>query len=141
MTQLVLLLLQVLAGELGLDVCLVNLSNKNLNDDDLAELLRNAPARAMLLLEDVDAIFVERAAATDARGGGVSFSGLLNALDGAASAEGCVLVMTTNHKDRLDEALIRPGRCDVHVHVQNASKDQARRMFLRFFALDVIIQV
>jgi chaperone BCS1 len=42
---------QVLAGELGLDVCMVNLSNKNMHDDDLAELLRNAPPRAMLLLE------------------------------------------------------------------------------------------
>ncbi|CAK0855795.1 unnamed protein product [Prorocentrum cordatum] len=110
---------QVLAGELGLDVCLMNLSNKDMNDDDLAELLRAAPPRSMLLLEDVDAIFVERAANSTKKeqGGGISFSGLLNALDGAAAQEGCVIVMTTNHKDRLDEALIRPGRCDVHVHI------------------------
>lgn len=126
---------QVLAGELSLDVCLMNLSNSEMNDDDLAELLRAAPPRSMLLLEDVDAIFVERSAASDkkSRGGGVSFSGLLNALDGAAAQEGCVLVLTTNHKDRLDEALIRPGRCDVHVLIEKASQDQAKRMFWRFF--------
>merc|ERR1719159_1388185 len=60
---------QVLAGELSLDVCLMNLSNSEMNDDDLAELLRNAPAKAMLLLEDVDAIFVERAAQQKGGGG------------------------------------------------------------------------
>ena len=43
-------------------------------------------------------------------------------------------------KERLDPALIRPGRCDVHVHVQNASKDQARRMFSRFFALEATVE-
>merc|ERR1719183_2617169 len=106
-----------------------------MNDDDLAELLRSAPGKSMLLLEDVDAIFVERAAVGKKdRGGGVSFSGLLNALDGAAAQEGCVIVMTTNHKDRLDEALIRPGRCDVHVKIDKATQNQARRMFIRFFA-------
>ena len=45
-----------------------------------------------LLLEDVDAIFVERHSADKKQGGGVSFSGLLNALDGVASQEGCVHV-------------------------------------------------
>eukprot|EP00927_Polykrikos_kofoidii_P072555 TRINITY_DN68659_c0_g1_i1.p1 TRINITY_DN68659_c0_g1~~TRINITY_DN68659_c0_g1_i1.p1 ORF type:complete len:1096 (-),score=214.05 TRINITY_DN68659_c0_g1_i1:241-3453(-) len=125
---------QVLAGELGIDVCLMNLSNQDMNDDDLAELLRAAPVRSMLLLEDVDAIFVERRSAQEKRGGGISFSGLLNALDGAAAQEGCIIVLTTNHKDRLDEALIRPGRCDVHVHIQKSSQDQAKRMYERFFA-------
>eukprot|EP00928_Gymnodinium_smaydae_P002799 TRINITY_DN11015_c0_g3_i1.p1 TRINITY_DN11015_c0_g3~~TRINITY_DN11015_c0_g3_i1.p1 ORF type:complete len:1162 (-),score=288.27 TRINITY_DN11015_c0_g3_i1:82-3567(-) len=133
---------QVLAGELNIDICLLNLSNQEMNDDDLSELLRAAPPRSMMLLEDVDAIFVERTAGKEkqGRGGGISFSGLLNALDGAAAQEGCIIMLTTNHKDRLDEALIRPGRCDVHVHVTKASKDQALRMFYRFFAKEVRIK-
>ena len=64
----------------------------NGRSQDLAELLENAPAKSMLLLEDVDAIFVERAAAADKQGGrscgGISFSGLFNALDSAAAQEG-----------------------------------------------------
>lgn len=132
---------QVLAGELRLDLCLMNLSNTDMNDDDLAELLRSAPSKSMLLLEDVDAIFVERAAADEKKGrGGISFSGLLNALDGAAAQEGCVIMMTTNHKEKLDEALIRPGRCDVHVKVDKASKDQAKRMFWRFFSKEPTVK-
>lgn len=29
--------------------------------------------------------------------------------------------MTTNHKDRIDPALLRPGRCDMHYELNNAS--------------------
>merc|ERR1719399_2102384 len=95
----------------------------------------------MLLLEDVDAIFVERAASSERKGhgGGVSFSGLLNALDGAAAQERSIIMMTTNHKDRLDEALIRPGRCDVHVKIDKANQLQAKRMFHRFFGKEAQI--
>ena len=42
----------------------------------------------------------------------VTFSGLLNAIDGATSTEGRVIFMTTNYPERLDPALIRPGRVD-----------------------------
>ena len=45
----------------------------------------------------------------------VTFSGLLNALDGVRSQEGRILMMTTNHREKRDPALLRPGRADVHV--------------------------
>lgn len=41
--------------------------------------------------------------------------------------------MTTNHKDKLDPALLRPGRSDLHVLLNNASEKQIKEMFLRFF--------
>jgi chaperone BCS1 len=41
--------------------------------------------------------------------------------------------MTTNHIERLDPALIRPGRVDVIHQVGDASPDQIRRLFLKFF--------
>jgi len=44
-------------------------------------------------------------------GSGVSLSGLLNAIDGIASAEGRLLFCTTNYLDRIDPALARPGEC------------------------------
>ena len=52
----------------------------------------------------------------------LSFSGFLNALDGVRSQEGQILFMTTNHKERLDPALLRPGRADVHVKLNLASE-------------------
>lgn len=52
---------------------------------------------------------------------------------GVAASDGRVVFMTTNHKDRLDPALIRAGRADVHVRVDNPTGDQAARMFWEFF--------
>jgi chaperone BCS1 len=40
--------------------------------------------------------------------------------------------MTTNHRERLDPALLRPGRADFHAFLNNASYDQMKRLFLRF---------
>lgn len=64
---------------------------------------------------------------------GITLSGLLNALDGIAAAEGRLLFATTNCYAALDEALRRPGRMDVHVHFENATKWQARELFWSFF--------
>ncbi|KAF5334175.1 hypothetical protein D9758_014820 [Tetrapyrgos nigripes] len=63
----------------------------------------------------------------------LSLSGLLNALDGVAAAEGRILFATTNHLDHLDPALSRPGRMDVWIDFKNASKWQAEALFRNFF--------
>ncbi|KAM0283400.1 hypothetical protein ACHAQH_002523 [Verticillium albo-atrum] len=67
---------------------------------------------------------------------GISLSGLLNAIDGVASQEGRVLVMTTNHPEALDAALIRPGRVDLQVAFGNATSEQARELFERMYEAD-----
>lgn len=65
---------------------------------------------------------------------GISLSGLLNAIDGVASHEGRVLVMTTNHPEKLDDALIRPGRVDMQVEFKLASHAQIREIFVRMYS-------
>lgn len=57
---------------------------------------------------DIDAAFVKRSAAHDSRSL-VTFSGLLNTLDGVSSSEERLIFMTTNFIERLDPALMRPG--------------------------------
>lgn len=99
--------IRALAGELKVHLCLVSLNDKNMTDEDLNSLLNNAPPRSILLLEDVDAAFAQRDNGETASR--VTFSGLLNALDGVGSQEGKILFMTTNKINLLDPALIRPG--------------------------------
>ena len=50
---------------------------------------------------------------------------LLNIIDGLWSSCGDerIIVFTTNHKDRLDPALLRPGRMDLHVHMSYCTMD------------------
>ncbi|GJC81760.1 putative mitochondrial chaperone BCS1-A [Colletotrichum liriopes] len=67
---------------------------------------------------------------------GISLSGLLNAIDGVASQEGRILVMTTNKPESLDEALIRPGRVDLQVGFTNATPSQATELFQRMYEAD-----
>ncbi|KAI7779240.1 hypothetical protein LA080_001088 [Diaporthe eres] len=66
--------------------------------------------------------------------GRLSLSGLLNILDGVASQEGRVLIMTTNHVDKLDKALIRPGRVDMIVKFDLADTGMISSIFRAIFA-------
>merc|ERR1711920_1139120 len=67
----------------------------------------------------------------------LTFTGLLNALDGVGRANGQIFILTTNYRDRLDSALIRNGRVDVHVEFTNAGDEQICEMFRRFYPRDV----
>lgn len=67
---------------------------------------------------------------------GISLSGLLNAIDGVASHEGRVLVMTSNFPDKLDDALIRPGRIDMRIDFTNATRSQTIELFTNMYLPD-----
>lgn len=61
----------------------------------------------------------------------VTLSGLLNAIDGNASQEGRLLIMTSNNPDALDAALTRPGRIDKKIYFGNMSRSCGRSIFKR----------
>ncbi|KAK2010665.1 hypothetical protein LZ32DRAFT_562691 [Colletotrichum eremochloae] len=127
--------IQSLAGELDFSVAMINLSEMGMTDDKLAYLLTKLPRRSILLLEDADSAFVNRRQrdADGYSGASVTFSGLLNALDGLAAGEERIAFLTTNHIERLDPALIRPGRVDMMVRIGEATRYQAGQMWDRFY--------
>lgn len=120
-----------LAGELDLNICVLSLSERGLTDDKLNMLFQTLPAKSILLLEDIDAVFSSREANSERVT--VTFSGLLNALDGVVTSSERIVFMTTNHIERLDPALIRPGRVDVKEYVGLASEYQIKQMFETFY--------
>ena len=128
--------IQALAGELDYNIAILNLSERGMTDDRLSYLLTVIPQRTLVLLEDADAAFTTRRTQTDAhgyQGANVTFSGLLNALDGVASAEERVLFLTTNHIERLDSALVRPGRVDMTVRLGEVTRWQTEMLWDRFY--------
>ncbi|XP_014360330.2 mitochondrial chaperone BCS1 [Papilio machaon] len=130
--------IMALAGELEYNICVLNLSERGLTDDRLNHLLSVAPQQSIILLEDIDAAFVSREDTPSQKGAyeglnRVTFSGLLNCLDGVASTEARIVFMTTNYLERLDPALVRPGRVDLKEYVGYCDQEQVELMFLRFY--------
>ena len=117
-----------IASELDLNIACASLSSSDMTDQALGRMTASLPDRTLFVIEDVDALFEQRKSSCR-----VTFSGLLNALDGLAATEGRVLIMTTNLPDKLDGALVRPGRVDRRIDFDYATADQARRLFLWFF--------
>lgn len=125
-------LISALAGYFKMNLYILSVSSAKISDDVLSSLLARVPMRSLLLLEDVDSAFEQRKKSKDVQNR-LSFSGFLNAIDGAASKDGTIIFMTTNHREKLDAALIRPGRADVHVEFGYATAPQAEAMYRAFF--------
>lgn len=130
-----------LAGELGRAIYIINPSA--VSDDNSLQAALNQAGAGVVLIEDIDAVDCgrERSAqlvgpgvptVADANATGISTSGLLNAIDGVAARDGRILIITSNHPDKLDAALIRPGRVDMRCHFGLAGEEEAREMFRRF---------
>jgi chaperone BCS1 len=128
--------IQALAGHLDFNIAILNVSERGLTDDRLNHLLTKVPQRTIVLLEDADAAFINRRTPGEDgyAGATVTFSGLLNALDGVASGEERIIFLTTNHIERLDEALVRPGRIDMTVRLGDATVWQIEQLWDRFYA-------
>ncbi|KAI0024320.1 P-loop containing nucleoside triphosphate hydrolase protein [Xylariomycetidae sp. FL0641] len=129
-----------LAGEFGLDLYEVKVPSIAA-DQDLEQMFLEIPPQCIVLLEDIDAIWMERDSEKSdqphANRSNCTLSGLLNVLDGVGSQEGRIVIMTTNKPERLDSALVRPGRVDMKVRLGNISPTSAGQMFVRMFSPDI----
>ena len=64
---------------------------------------------------------------------------LLNLLDGTLEANGRIIAFSSNYPERIDKALIRPGRVDMIVHFKNCSRAVLKEMVDAFYEQDVEI--
>lgn len=125
-------LVAAVASALGMNIYVLSLQSPGMNDSMLTELLNSVSSNSIILMEDVDCAFEKRTKKDDTSEK-LTFSGLLNALDGVGGKDGRIVVMTTNHREKLDPALIRPGRIDYQVEIKNAVQSQVRKLFQRFY--------
>ena len=144
-----------LAGHLKCDIYHINLANGSISDSGLQNLFCGLPRKCVVVLEDIDSAGIGRehsaskkALQAPASTGSdsdetlvssppstgqsmVTLSGLLNSIDGNASQEGRLLIMTSNTPDALDAALTRPGRIDKKVYFGNMTASSAKGIFKR----------
>jgi hypothetical protein len=124
-------LIKALAGHWALPLYILNLGDPDLTDATLSGLI-NSLRHCIIVLEDVDTVLPGREVAGDTQRG-LTYSGVLNAIDGVSSGHGTLLIMTANHPECLDPALIRPGRVDVRVLIDNPSGPLVKEIFNRFY--------
>jgi chaperone BCS1 len=140
-------LVQAIAGVFDLTVYIMNPADLE-SDGALKRAIATVGDRSILLIEDADTSIntrtVETKDTTNASGSpsaatppapskGPTLSGILNAIDGIAAADGRILALTTNYIERLDPALIRPGRIDVQLEIGTMARPEALAMAKSFF--------
>ncbi|HEX7287953.1 MAG TPA: AAA family ATPase [Candidatus Angelobacter sp.] len=142
-------LVSALGAHFGLSIYTLNLTD--FSDRSLMSAVNQVPRNSVLLFEDIDCMKGSGARdGVDLRSGqnaqatvsakenvsiqiGITLSGLLNVLDGFHAPSGVLFVMTTNHLEKLDPALLRPGRIDYRLYLGKASDQQKMDLYRRFF--------
>jgi len=126
-------LIQAIAGHYERSVCFIQPTNKKITDDSFKTAMNYLPDSAIVVLEDIDALFQKDRSKEESNSSSLTFSGLLNALDGVDCANGQIIFITTNFREKLDSALIRPGRVDLHVHFPWSTKFQMEEYFRQYY--------
>ncbi|KAM7250756.1 hypothetical protein ACFE04_022639 [Oxalis oulophora] len=116
-------LVAAMANYLKFDVYDLQLANI-MSDSDLRKVLLSSRNQSILVIEDIDCsanlpVHRSNSEGSKKQNAPLTLSGLLNFIDGLWSICGDerIIIFTTNHKERLDPALLRPGRMDMHVHM------------------------
>ncbi|KAF3562400.1 hypothetical protein DY000_02012046 [Brassica cretica] len=152
-------LIAAMANYLKFDVFDLDLSNIY-DNGELKRILLSTTNRSILVIEDIDCNAEVRDREDEnqeigkARGKRkrredeydesedqdtqLTLSGILNFIDGLWSSFGDerIIVFTTNHKDRLDPALLRPGRMDMHINMSYCTGLAFRTLVSNYLGLD-----
>ena len=121
-------LIFAIASMLELDISIINFG-PDMDDTIFMGAVASLHDNSILLIEDVDALFLERQSSNKSA---ISFSGVLNTLDGVTRRNKLITFITTNHIENLDQALIRPGRIDYILDFGYTTKEQLFNMFSKF---------
>ena len=120
-------IIYTIASKFNLDICFLSIT-KELDDNSFIRAITNLPDDSILVIEDIDALFIQRDSVNN-----VSFSAILNVLDGVLKKHKLLTFLTTNYKERLDSALFRSGRIDNEIEFTYIKPSQITSMFNHFF--------
>ncbi len=118
-----------LATLLKKDINFINLIDFQ-NDSDLIYCF--SKAKGIVVVEDIDRFLKN----TKIK---ISLSGLLNVVEGIYSPEGNIYIFTTNHIDKIDEALKRNGRMDMWIEFEIPNKEIVESYLSGFYKNDINI--
>jgi ATP-dependent 26S proteasome regulatory subunit len=144
-------LIYVIACFLQKDIYYVNFTNIKTNKDyqDIINYVQKNCGNAIIIFEDIDAttnVVHQRSEEIedltvnqiiDSEDEPLTLSYMLNSLDGALTADGSVIIMTTNYLNKLDKAIHREGRVDVKIEMKLCDHHQIKLIFKKFIKRDI----
>ena len=125
---------------------IINIDIANLQAIDLTSLAQSIMVddkkNYIVLFEDIDTLFLNRTDSDIQASERAVINKLLQFLDSNSSPTNVIFVATTNHIERLDDALLREGRFDLKVEVKSLSRPEAE-LFGKSFELtdDVVTNI
>ncbi|GFQ01265.1 probable mitochondrial chaperone bcs1-b [Phtheirospermum japonicum] len=140
-------MIAAMANYLGYDIYDLELTEVNTNSE-LRKLLMKTSSKSIIVIEDIDCSInlTNRNKSSAVKkhsddGGGantITLSGLLNFTDGLWSCCGSerIFVFTTNHIEKLDPALLRSGRMDMHIHMSYCSFEALKILLRNYLGLE-----
>jgi hypothetical protein len=117
------------ASELKKNLAIIDFSDRDLSDRYIRMALYKMPNDTILCLEDIDSLF---SADRKTDKSTITFSGILNILDGVVKNTGLVIFMTTNLLSNLDDTAMR-RRVDYYLKFDVMKKAQITDMFTKFY--------
>jgi chaperone BCS1 len=125
-----------LAHELKKDIYIMYLQ-PGMSNSGFISAVSMIPDNGILVIEDADCFQETHQRKEDSKNKEtLSLSTILNTLDGVCTPMGLVFIITTNKKDTLDPALIRPGRIDMAVEFKKPEKEQIYELYTRIIGND-----
>jgi hypothetical protein len=67
----------------------------------------------------------------------LTLGAILEVIDGLVECPGRVIIMTTNHKDHLDPALLRPGRIDMEIQFKRLRHSHIAEIFKKWYGCSI----
>lgn len=134
-------LVRAICGINGYDLYVLNLNA--MTDRGLEDAFDKIEKNAVVLIEDIDSFSSTHKRNQNKKNQenereSLTLSGVLSAIDGITASNGRILIITTNHLDTLDSALIRPGRIDLLVNLEFIDELMAKEALVRFFPRFII---
>lgn len=123
--------ISAIASHLKRKVYKLNLVAPGLCDNSLLDAVNSIKKNSILVMEDIDSLFGVHREKSESFS--TTFSGLLNAIDGLGDSKGHIFIMTSNHPEKIDQALRRKGRVDLEIEFDSCTKSQAKKLFLKFY--------
>jgi ATP-dependent Zn protease len=134
-------LIKAVCHKFNIDLSILSVS-KNFDNSALMNAIKNLEDNTVLLIEDIDSLFDKRSGTQD--NPSITFSNLINILDGVLYRHATIIFLTTNHPEKLDHALLRIGRIDSIIQINYPSKINIEHLFndmlKKYYDSDLIIK-